>query len=478
MRFADSKLPDSLFVTAAALALTATTLHAGPYSFAKLAQSGGPLESFGVPAVNAGGAVAFFAYPAAGGQGIYRADGSGVTTIAVTSEEGFYSFTGCGSMQLVSSPAIDGPGHVFFRGYTFDPDTWDCWESIYCGEGSGVAAVTDSGAGGDLYSDWCNPSASASEVLAFRGRDGEGTIGIYRSASGAAPELVIDDSGELQSFSDPDVNDAGEVVFYAYDALGREGIYVTSGGAPAVVARTDFGYWSISQEAAIAGGPVVAFLAEDAEWSHAVFIWDGALAEIADDLGPYSGFYAVSVNDSRDVAFRAETDEWITGIFTGPDPVADRVIAGGDSLFGSVVTSLECGRHALNDAGQVAFVYQLESGESGIALASPGTTTSVKGGAPAGGASLAISNPFPNPTRAGASLELRLPAGTERYEASVYDASGRLVRRMTTRAAANGGRVATWDGGDEAGRAVAAGPYFFRVSAGGRTASARVLVVR
>lgn len=474
MHDSGSPLRSSVFLAAMMLTLAASIASAGPYSFTKLAESGA-LDAFGVPAVNESGAAAF-----AGGQGIYRADGANVTTIAETSEGGFYSFTGCGTFQLVNFPDLDAIGRVVFRAYTFDPGTWECREAIYLGDGITATAVTDTGSGGAVYSDWTHPGASDSGVLAFRGRDGgPGVIGIYRSIAGAAPELVIDDTGDLQSFGDPDVNDSGEAVFHAMDSSGREGIYVTSGGAPTIVARTDFGYWSIQNEPAIASGPVVAFLAETSDWTHAVFVWDGATAQIASGDGPFDQFAAAAVNASGQVAFWARLDDWSHGIFTGPDPVADRVIATGDSLFGSVVTTLESGRHALNDGGQVAFAYQLESGESGIALATPEATTGVPGGAGAASeVSFFLAPAFPNPTRAGAALRFRLPEGEERHELAIYDVPGRLVRKIATGTSGGGGYVATWDGKDEAGRDVPAGLYFFRLVAADRARSARVLVIR
>jgi len=44
------------------------------------------------------------------------------------------------------------------------------------------------------------------------------------------------------------------------------------------------------------------------------------------------------------------------------------LIAIGDTLFGSTVTRLFVGTGALNDSGQVAFYYELASGNMGIAV--------------------------------------------------------------------------------------------------------------
>jgi hypothetical protein len=45
-------------------------------------------------------------------------------------------------------------------------------------------------------------------------------------------------------------------------------------------------------------------------------------------------------------------------------------IQSGDPLFGSVVTSIDLGRFALNNRFQMAFEYTLEDGRTGIAIAS------------------------------------------------------------------------------------------------------------
>src|SRR5262249_16193084 len=58
---------------------------------------------------------------------------------------------------------------------------------------------------------------------------------------------------------------------------------------------------------------------------------------------------------SGTVAFWAETADGRGGIFTGPDPVHDKVVAVGDMLCGNPVTRVY-DTFDLNDLGQVAFV--------------------------------------------------------------------------------------------------------------------------
>jgi hypothetical protein len=90
-------------------------------------------------------------------------------------------------------------------------------------------------------------------------------------------------------------------------------------------------------------------------------------------LGP--GPSSVALNDRGQVAFAASLDAGGYGIFTGPDPVANRVIATGDSLAGSQVADLGFFRDGFNDQGQVAFVAKLTNGLTEVFRADPEGST-------------------------------------------------------------------------------------------------------
>src|SRR5262249_36589995 len=62
-----------------------------------------------------------------------------------------------------------------------------------------------------------------------------------------------------------------------------------------------------------------------------------------------------SINSVGQVVFSAGLDSGEAGIFTGPDPVADKVVGTGDALFGSTVAAVAISEAAINDGGQVAF---------------------------------------------------------------------------------------------------------------------------
>lgn len=78
------------------------------------------------------------------------------------------------------------------------------------------------------------------------------------------------------------------------------------------------------------------------------------LIQIADaDTGPFDQFRKVTIDDAGMVVFEATLDAasgW--GIYSGPDPVANKVLAVGDTLDGDLISSINLGD--LNNNGQIA----------------------------------------------------------------------------------------------------------------------------
>jgi hypothetical protein len=58
-------------------------------------------------------------------------------------------------------------------------------------------------------------------------------------------------------------------------------------------------------------------------------------------------------------------------LVTGPDPVADRVVALGDDILGAMVISTQLCAEGLNDDGVVTFLATLIDGRSGVFTATP-----------------------------------------------------------------------------------------------------------
>lgn len=80
----------------------------------------------------------------------------------------------------------------------------------------------------------------------------------------------------------------------------------------------------------------------------------------------------------------------------------------------------------------------------------------------------------PNPFRSAVAFRLdMLNAGRARV--SLHDATGRLVRTLVNGALPAGSNALSWDGMDDAGRALPAGLYFVSVDAAGTRAAGRVV---
>ncbi len=87
-----------------------------------------------------------------------------------------------------------------------------------------------------------------------------------------------------------------------------------------------------------------------------------------------------------------------------------------------------------------------------------------------------LREPWPNPSTGAVTVTVWLPVSAEDLEASVYDARGRLVRRLWRGVTPRGALSLNWDGYDGTGTPVPAGVYLIRVSVMGSTRVAKVLI--
>lgn len=84
---------------------------------------------------------------------------------------------------------------------------------------------------------------------------------------------------------------------------------------------------------------------------------------------------------------------------------------------------------------------------------------------------------FPNPFNPSTRIPFELTHGG-RVVLSVYDVAGRRVRAVLDRELPAGLHEAEWDGKDDAGRGAASGVYFYRMQAGAKTETRRMVLVK
>ncbi|MBT7863134.1 MAG: T9SS type A sorting domain-containing protein [Gemmatimonadetes bacterium] len=84
---------------------------------------------------------------------------------------------------------------------------------------------------------------------------------------------------------------------------------------------------------------------------------------------------------------------------------------------------------------------------------------------------------YPNPFNAATVLSFDMPT-TADARLIIYDTLGRMVRTLADGTQSAGTHTATWDGRDDAGRAVASGIYIARITMGSMGQSQRMALVR
>jgi hypothetical protein len=219
------------------------------------------------------------------------------------------------------------------------------------------------------------PSINDSGTVAFQGFDGSGWS-IFTSDGTSTPTKV---SGDFAAF--PVINNSGRIAYLA----GASG-----SGYPSSAAIQD-GTLSLSLLGTLSwpwftpdmnNSGTVACVAT-VGGATKIVIGDGVSPTRYVDCSLYAGGFntgvvldgtsvgGCSINDSGDVAFLAGLDKSHFGVYTGANPLTDKVIATGDMLDGLRVEEVWFARDGLNNSGQIAFGAALSDGTQGIWVATP-----------------------------------------------------------------------------------------------------------
>jgi hypothetical protein len=343
------------------------------YTFTKVADSAeddfAPF-SFGCTSINTRGDVAFRAGRlAADGfntvDSIYRANADGSLTTIVEDDKRF-NFIG-------RNPSMNDPGEVSFAARLDGgnkPDT----ESILRGSGKKLTTIASTADEFNFFG--FDTSINNSGEVAFTAEldeefnFDEGLFSGQGSKSGVTTHYLASTSDFDGNDSRPSINNVGDIAFdesVNFDDgifVGREGNFTTIAAPDPDVSV---------QEPVLNDSGTAAFERSSFDEANQEFVTEivtgngGPLTTVADTRGDFAffGFRPPSINNDGDVAFHATLDDFSTsGIFVGPDPVEDRVIATGDTLDGATVQNLTFCEEGLSDSGELAFTAQLEDLDS------------------------------------------------------------------------------------------------------------------
>ncbi len=316
--------------------------------------------SFGLPALNDAGQVAFKADDEKTFvSGIFRGTGGPLTTIA----------DNAGSLGFIGNlPSINNGGDVSFAARVTGG------EQIFRGNGGPLTVIASTAAAPKFFA--FNTSLNNVGSVAFQAELDNFDEGLFHGNGGALTTVFNTSASPFNdSFGSPSINDAGQIAFEAGRDAGDRGIFrfdpATNTFTPIV---TNAGTFNTPDDrpSLNASGRVVFQSLVNGGTGEGIFVGDGAtLITVADSTGPFQSFGRPSLNDAGQVAFTASMDDSTIGLFDGPDPVADRVLSSGQTFDGGVIFSIAMDRKGLNNLGELAFLVNFDDGRAAIYRATP-----------------------------------------------------------------------------------------------------------
>jgi hypothetical protein len=279
-----------------------------------IAEVAGPILVSGVtshPDLNEAGAVSFYGGLPDGGQGVFLLQHGRLQTVADTGDV----FVAIGP----AGPTMNDAGMVAFRA-----DRMPGESGIYLGDAAVVTTVADTEGPWRRFHGL--PLIDGGGTVVFRADRKDGVQGVY-SGRGGSVRTVAETGGELVAIAPfPSADDRGSVAFAATLRGGDQAIVTVDEDGTMRIVDTG-GAFESYRGALITGGGTVVRIATP---------WDGSL-----------------------------------GLFAGPDPEADRILAVGDPLLGSTVEEFAANPVSVNAAGQVAIRATLEDSRELIVRADP-----------------------------------------------------------------------------------------------------------
>jgi hypothetical protein len=296
---------------------------------------------------------------------VSRWQSGALTTIASTGN----AVPGRGTMNSVSKPAISDTGNVAFRA-TYSSGGGSVLRSSSTGlqevfnDVNSLNNVRINNAD-RVLSSVQNGSGNPIEVQS-RTVTGTTTIHASNASSGAFSSYF---SGGAPS---PDFNNNGDVVLHGIlRSNSQDGIYVQSAAGVQAVASGVNGLVFFGNNADINNNGLVAFVARtSADPAGTLSVYTGSSSVAPTLVASRSSFTSIldngpAINDVGDILFQA-TSSGSSAIFSGGNPLTDRVIGTGDTLDGGKLTGLLFGRGMLNNSGNFVMYAEIDDTNDGI----------------------------------------------------------------------------------------------------------------
>lgn len=326
------------------------------FRLALIADTSGEFSDFSpyVASINNAGLVAFQATLKRGGAGLFTGDGGLIATVDDTTHGRFINFS--------SHPDINGHGASCF----YAELKLGGQEVMRISNGQKVTIADTNGPFESIGP--LGPTLDEGGTVAFRAGLRLGGSGIYSGNAKGSIVTIADTLGTFSAFHGlPVVNRHGAVVFRADQKDGRQGIYSGSGGSLATIAETGSFFSGLGLFPTMNDQGAVAFAGMLPTGGAGVFTAaDGRITAVVDAHGGFESFRGAFINNEGDIVYCATPTGGKLGIYSGPDPIGDRIISLGDPLFGSAVAEFALNPVSLNDLCQISIRVRLADGRQVI----------------------------------------------------------------------------------------------------------------
>lgn len=343
---------------------------AASYTFEKIHSSPPPNVQSGTIAINNDGSVCYLDFPASGPSTLNRDLYIGkVGSAPVNVTNGFKSF------NSVEIGGINSSGVVVFIGNLLD-STATTQTFLYTASRAGAPSLLASSTDSDpndifLSVVGSHPSINDSGDVVYN------LNAKIMEASGGNTHMVLDNAplsylgGTASRLGN--VNSKGVIALLDFNNAGVPGVYaVTNQSRVPYAEKAGLYYAAFTPSINNSGAIVFATTTSPTDATINVKLaTPSGVSTIYTGTGVLS-LAPPSINNNGDVLMKG-----VSSLFVGSDPLAGKVIAVGDALFGGTVAYVESSpspnssARTINDLGQIAFRYALTSGESGVAVATP-----------------------------------------------------------------------------------------------------------
>lgn len=160
----------------------------------------------------------------------------------------------------------------------------------------------------------------------------------------------------------PTINQDGTVVFRADRDDGVQGIYSSHKGTVGTVAETGDIFETLAPFPSVNDSGTVAFAATLRDRGGAIITVKDGRITVIDTEGAFESFRGALIDGAGSVVRIATPRGGSLGLFAGPDPEADRILAIGDVLLGSTVAEVASNPVSINGPGQLAIRVRLTDG--------------------------------------------------------------------------------------------------------------------